>query len=114
MIQHVSKKRVFWIGSLNDHFPTLFPSSSTPTYLDNQLKCPLVGAKVREMHHAIGIKHTHQVDPAKIKSFRHHLCAYQDVCSTLFKIFQDRFISTPGTCGVKVHSANRGIREMHF
>src|SRR6267143_4147454 len=105
---------MFRIGSLNNH-PSFFCSSTrAPAYLHDQLECPLVRPEVREMHHAVCVKNSNQVDTVKVEAFGHHLSAPQNAGLPALKLFQDGFIPSLGARGIEVHSLSGGLREIEL
>ncbi len=64
------------------------------------------------MHHAVGIKHTHQTNTVKVQSLGNHLCSNQDIGLSFFELTDDGFIPGFRTCCIQVHSLDMSLRKV--
>src|SRR5690554_6611293 len=91
--EDVVKERLRYIGSLYDYQSWAFSSTCTPAYLHNHLKRSLKRSKVGIVKHPVGIDNAYQTYFVKIQPLADHLCPYQYVNFTFFKVINNSLVT---------------------
>src|SRR5258708_3464457 len=97
---------------LHEHFPSRLAATGTTGDLRNELKGAFRSAEIGQMQRNIGIDHTDECDTRKIKPFRAHLRADEDVEFTAGKIVVDALVDMARSRSVAIEPGKLDERKV--
>ena len=83
---------------------------STAHLLQHHIRM-FVGTEVGIVEHRVGIQYSYQLHTVEIQSLCYHLCAYQHICFSVCKVFNNPCIRILGASSIKIHTCHLGFGE---